>query len=1018
MLLTKAKIETRGLYWNFRGGFKYTNNFPTCGFVVSPGIVDITQQSKLPERSMTMRPCLLLYSCLWALAGAGLVLSLGEGCLLISEVNADNPGLDTTEFVELYHSSGQRTSLEGYSLVFYNGNGNMAYKVLNLTGYVTEDSGYFLVGSASVSPRPAIILQANSIQNGLDGIALYHGENGYSIGMKVTATGLVDAIVYKSRRSDSSGVLEQVLTPGKPSFLEDESFQLGDESIERCWLSGSNWTFQAGIPSPGSTNPCTSLSINSPIQISELRLGEGVFLELSMPQPAPTSTPLALVLLDGVTATVSFSMEIQIQETTSKGLFLIAADRGNVSVSQVLPPEGASLLQQPGALAGAVVLYSGGVADYPTGSPLSQDQPIDALVYTGGGELNPNLTQTLIPGREPFLLSSRFQEGGVSLSRCGVAKWSRDPGVFLGGRPTPGQTNECLGLGLCPHTVVAQGGTVIPPVDPSGQGEFLLSEVNADSPGAREDYEFIEIRHTSGQQASLDGVWLLLFNGFNNKPYQQMDLTGHSTDPQGFFLLGSSGVTPRPSIVLPPNTVQNGPDAVALYRSPQGPHFSQGDSIPTEGLLDAVVYRSRGSDKGAKALGEVLTPGQPHLLEDPSFSSVDESLSRCGSLEPRLLAAFQVTLLTPMKENACALEPTLHPQPTLKPKLDGFVIFEVAGANWTNATDQQAFVELRAPPQSSMVGYVLVVFEQRPVHASISIPLTGESNSLGFYLIGTSVSTNQRLPVVSHGTPIPQRGAVALYHGFPSSFPVGMPASNLSLVDAVVFSDDQELLQTLTPSSQLYTPVFRPELGLVSLSRCSCCELRTPQAWTPSKPTPQNDSLCPSQTFPLDLDLCVSKQESKRGNAETDCRQWLHREGSREAMRSEVALYLESHCHCGFSPVHLHEAQFSCYEGLIRLSGHILALSEDQRNNINQTLKNTSLMQLSGGLVGMSCQEPEFYRSQGSEMTSGWEIALVFAALLVVGLAVAAAAYCYRRRRPLNYSSIELNNQGEMNPDF
>ncbi|XP_041085777.1 uncharacterized protein si:ch211-183d21.1 isoform X2 [Polyodon spathula] len=946
---------------------------------------------------MTMRPSLLLCSCLWALACAGLVLSLDEGCLLISEVNADNPGLDTTEFVELHHSSGQRASLEGYTLVFYNGNGNMAYKVLNLTGHVTEDSGYFLVGSASVSPRPAIILPANSIQNGLDGIALYHGENGYSVGMKVTATGLVDAIVYKSRPSDSSRVLEEVLTPGKPCFLEDGSFQLGDESIERCWLSRSNWTFQAGTPSPGRTNPCTSPSINSPVQISELRLGEGVFLELSMPQPAPTSTPLALVLLDGVTATVSFSLDIQIQDSTSLGLFLIAPVRGNVSASQVLPPEGASLLQQSGALAGAVVLYAGGVADYPTGSPISQDQPIDALVYTGGGVLNPNLTQTLIPGREPFLLSSRLQEGGVSLSRCGAAKWSRDPGVFIGGHPTPGQANECLGLGLCPYTLV-QGSTIIPPVDPSGHGEFLLSEVNADSPGAREDYEFIEIWHTSGQQASLDGVWLLLFNGFDNKAYQQMDLTGHRTDPQGFFLVGSSGVTPRPSIVLPPNTVQNGPDAVALYRSPQGPPFTQGGSIPTEGLLDAVVYRSRGSDKGARVLGEVLTPGQPHLLEDPSFSSVDESLSRCGSLKPRLLAAFQVTLLTPMKENACAVEPTLHPQPTLKPKLDGFVIFEVVGANWTNATDQQAFVELRAPPQSSMVGYVLVVFEQGPVRASISIPLTGESNSLGFYLIGTSVSTNQRLPVISNGTPIPQRGAVALYHGFPSSFPVGMPASNRSLVDAVVFSDDQELLQTLTPSSQLYTPEFRPELGLVSLSRCSCCELRTPQAWTPSKPTPQNDSLCPSQTFPLELDLCVSKQRSRGGSAETDCRQWLHREGSREAMRSEVALYLESHCHCGFSPVHLHEAQFSCYEGQIRLRGHILALSEDQRNNINQTLKNTSLMQLSEGMVGMSCQEPGSYRSQGSEMAPGWEIALVFAALLVVGLAVAAAYYWYRRR--------------------
>lgn len=44
--------------------------------------------------------------------------------LLINEVNADSPGVDTAEFVELYHTSGQTAHLDGYYLVLYNGNRN------------------------------------------------------------------------------------------------------------------------------------------------------------------------------------------------------------------------------------------------------------------------------------------------------------------------------------------------------------------------------------------------------------------------------------------------------------------------------------------------------------------------------------------------------------------------------------------------------------------------------------------------------------------------------------------------------------------------------------------------------------------------------------------------------------------------------------------------------------------------------------------------------------------------------
>lgn len=83
-------------------------------------------------------------------------------------------------------------------------------------------------------------------------------------------------------------------------------------------------------------------------------------------------------------------------------------------------------------------------------------------------------------------------------------------------------------------------------------------------------------------------------------------------------------------ITIPANTIQNGPDAIALYRS-ESPPSKQNQAIPRDGLLDAIVYRARGSDKNIAELTKALTPGQRPLLEDINASPGDESLSRCGT---------------------------------------------------------------------------------------------------------------------------------------------------------------------------------------------------------------------------------------------------------------------------------------------------------------------------------------------------------------------------------------------------
>lgn len=47
------------------------------------------------------------------------------------------------------------------------------------------------------------------------------------------------------------------------------------------------------------------------------------------------------------------------------------------------------------------------------------------------------------------------------------------------------------------------------------------------------------------------------------------------------------------------------------------------------------------------------------------------------------------------------------------------------------------------------------------------------------------------------------------------------------------------------------------EGGPVTLSRCSCCEVRSPSSWTTSSATPHSTNLCPSSTFSSQIDLCL-----------------------------------------------------------------------------------------------------------------------------------------------------------------
>ncbi len=179
--------------------------------------------------------------------------------LLINEVDADTPGADRAEFVELYDGGRGRTPLDGLVLAFYNGSDSTIYRTIDLAGLETDPNGYFVAGGPE-TPRAGFGLPSGAIQNGPDAVALYAGPaNGLRPGTDVVLEGLLDALVYHSNDDPQPG-LELLLLPGNTAVNEAALRDAEYDSNQRCPNGhGSRRASSAFIqnqPSPGEPNNC------------------------------------------------------------------------------------------------------------------------------------------------------------------------------------------------------------------------------------------------------------------------------------------------------------------------------------------------------------------------------------------------------------------------------------------------------------------------------------------------------------------------------------------------------------------------------------------------------------------------------------------------------------------------------------------------------------------------------------------------------------------------------------------
>ncbi len=167
----------------------------------------------------------------------------------IVEIDADQTGTDDQEFVEIKTEFANQ-SLNGMIAVFYNGSSDTSYRTVDLTGFASDDNGYFLLGSDAVAGADITMGADNTIQNGADAVALHTADAAnFPDGTPATTDGLVDAVVYGTSDADDTGLLT-----GLGQTTQWDENENGAKDTESLQFDAATGTFCAQVPTPRAAN--------------------------------------------------------------------------------------------------------------------------------------------------------------------------------------------------------------------------------------------------------------------------------------------------------------------------------------------------------------------------------------------------------------------------------------------------------------------------------------------------------------------------------------------------------------------------------------------------------------------------------------------------------------------------------------------------------------------------------------------------------------------------------------------
>ena len=256
-----------------------------------------------------------------------------HAAIFINEVDSDTPGSDTAEFVELYNSGAAPVSLTGYALVFYNGNGDVAYLSLDLSSLTLPAGGFAVVGNPGVPNVSSVTFDpgaTGALQNGPDAAALFSGVTSATafttaptnaVATFPAGAVLVDAVVYDTADADDAGLIA-ALTPDQAQIDESGAGAPDVRSISRVPDGGillNTSTYLAQTPTPGTSNgaaPSAALTLNvvpstfvedgttGAVTGTVVRTGStaaALTVTLTSANPAEATVPASVVIAIGAT---------------------------------------------------------------------------------------------------------------------------------------------------------------------------------------------------------------------------------------------------------------------------------------------------------------------------------------------------------------------------------------------------------------------------------------------------------------------------------------------------------------------------------------------------------------------------------------------------------------------------------------------------------------------------------------------------------------------------------------------
>lgn len=223
-------------------------------------------------------PIFLIFFCIFA-----------NSQVVINELDADTPGTDVLEFIEL-KSSTPNYSLNGLVLVFFNGGsagtGNASYYTIDLDGLTTDINGILLLGNAQVSPAPSLLFDNAILQNGPDVVALYTGNaSDFPLNSIGTNANLMHAVAYSNAATTQPTTLMTALGL-TVCTNENQTSQATSKSIQR----NNDGTFTVATPTPGVNNDGSGVVLNLiTITTSATQLTEGDVLTVTFTTASPVT---------------------------------------------------------------------------------------------------------------------------------------------------------------------------------------------------------------------------------------------------------------------------------------------------------------------------------------------------------------------------------------------------------------------------------------------------------------------------------------------------------------------------------------------------------------------------------------------------------------------------------------------------------------------------------------------------------------------------------------------------------